>query len=523
MAASESIPHVSISIFLKTQSLLSLLYSLALLFFLLILVRTIHRLSPSHPLSRIPGPRLPRTTSLWLIYQSYSGHEATAIHRLHREYGPTVLISPNAVDISDGEALYPIYVEKGGFRKPTFYNNFSVDGFKTIFSEDDPHSRAPRARSVLPAFSMASMRERRHFVTKYARELADIIGIASEAGKGRRAGEHKEVDVLGLARSFAADSISEYLFGRPYGALAKNRAALGSDGMVRDEGNGSGNGNHRADGCVDLFDVVGRYWYLHPRMFNVLEWFRVRIFGSTALFATFDRLDAFGDEAVEAAVLEKQDLAMTYQGRLLEAGFSEARIRAETKDALLAGIETTGMNLGMITWYLAKHPNIYDALRQEIAQANDPSDDEVQGLPYVRAVINEGLRIGMANPTRFARVVPPEGWRYNDTFFFPPGVEVSCSPSELHFNAAVYDRPDEFLPERWLKASKEMYRDLIPFGVGARKCIAMNLALMEMRCAVFELGKSGVLAGAKCCKEKVDIREWFSIKVVGDRIDLRWD
>ncbi len=100
-----------------------------------------------------------------------------------------------------------------------------------------------------------------------------------------------------------------------------------------------------------------------------------------------------------------------------------------------------------------------------------PSFEELQSLPYLRGVIQEGLRISMANPSRLPRVVPPRGWTFKGKHL-PPHAEVSCTPFEMHFSEEIFENAREFRPERWLEASDSMKRDSIPFGLGARQCIA---------------------------------------------------
>lgn len=125
---------------------------------ILLLVRCIYRIR-FHPLSHIPGPLFPKLTSLWIHYHAYVGDEATSIHALHQIYGPYVRISPNEVEISDADAIGPIYVSRGGFPKAPCYGNFDIDGHKTIFSTVSADYRAPRAKAVVPMFSTKALRE----------------------------------------------------------------------------------------------------------------------------------------------------------------------------------------------------------------------------------------------------------------------------------------------------------------------------------------------------------------------------
>ena len=99
---------------------------------LLIAARVVYRLY-LHPIAHIPGPLIPKLTSLWLYYHAYIGDEASVIHRLHAQYGSFVRVAPNEVDISDADAIQPIYVAKGGFLKAPCYANFDIDGHKSIY------------------------------------------------------------------------------------------------------------------------------------------------------------------------------------------------------------------------------------------------------------------------------------------------------------------------------------------------------------------------------------------------------
>ena len=88
----------------------------------LLLSRYLYRLT-IHPLAHIPGPLLPRITSLWLHYHAYIGDEASVIHKAHEKFGPFVRVSPHEVDINDADAIQAIYVAKGGFQKAPWYAN----------------------------------------------------------------------------------------------------------------------------------------------------------------------------------------------------------------------------------------------------------------------------------------------------------------------------------------------------------------------------------------------------------------
>lgn len=407
---------------------------------------------------------------------------------------------PNDVDIADGDALEEIYVKKGGFRKAGFYANFDIDGHKSIFSEVVPESRLMRAKAVLPLFSTGNLRAGSDIIYGVVDKFVERVKLNAKTGR--------PVDMLNLTRSLATDAVSAYLFQDSYGGLDELGKGLSASGMV------------------NTFVAVGRFWYLPNWAFKWVEWFDGKYLLSKEVNDSLYTVDRFVDKVVAASV-EKQRTktaekeSLSYPARLLEAGFSESETRAQCKDLIFAGTDSTGMNLATICYELAKHPECYQKLREEILAAKLGRDEDLQALPYLRGVIQEGLRISMANPSRLPRIVPAGGWTFKDTYF-PQGTLVACTPYELHLNDKVFDKALDFAPERWLEPTEAMKRDSIPFGLGTRQCIARNLASMELYCAVQRLVEEDALKGAKCCQDNIVILEWFNSKVIDEKIELVW-
>ena len=80
---------------------------------------------------------------------------------------------------------------------------------------------------------------------------------------------------------------------------------------------------------------------------------------------------------------------------------------------LIAGSETTATALAGITFELLKHPQEHKQLVDEVRSSfNKESDITVAStldLPYLNAVIEEGLRYCVPAPGFGSRVVPPQG------------------------------------------------------------------------------------------------------------------
>ena len=348
-------------------------------------------------------------------------------------------------------------------------------------------------------FSSKELREGRGVIEGVVGEWVERMRLAS--------GRKERVNVLDLARGLAVDVVTGYLFGRRFGGL----------NTVKEVGGKKAG----AGGMVDSFVAVGRYWYLLGWAFKWVEWVENMLFEDRDVVESMRVVDEFVAGVVAQPVVRKDGGRKYYQERLLEAGFSESETRAQCKDLIFAGTDSTGMNLATICWLLAKHPATYEKLRDELATMK-PSDDELQLLPYLNGVIKEGLRLSMANPSRLPRLVPEGGWTFEGTYL-PEGTEVSCTPFELHFDEEVFKDSRAFRPERWLDASEEMKTYSIPFGLGPRQCIARNLATMELFVAVQKLVEADVLRGAKVVENEIKIKEWFNSSVEGHRIDLVWD
>ena len=459
------------------------------------------------PLRSVPGPLICRLTSLWTYWHSYIGDECTQINALHARYGSVVRIAPNELSLSDGAALAPIYAEKGGFLKAPCYANFDIEGHETIFSTRDPAHRAVRSKAVVAMFSTSSIRAGSAAIEGCVTRLMERM--REEAAESRRVyretGSPKPINMLNLARSLALDAVSSYLFDRPFGGISEK-----TDRMS-------------ATAFVDTLVAVGRFFFLPNWVFLALEMSRMKFWPDGEEDASASKVDDF----VSSMVSKAEPGERTYHGRMLGAGISKAETEVQCKDLIFAGTDSTGTNLSTIVWHLAKQPACYERLRQEVldVESRDPSYNP-QSLRYLDGVVREGLRISMANPTRFPRVVPPQGFSFETReklhYEIPAGTLVGVQPFTVHLNPRVFPDPLAFKPERWLDATSEMQRDAFPFGLGSRQCIARNLATVELFLAVRAIARDNVLAGAEAVGEKIEMLEWFNSKIKGEKIEIAW-
>ncbi|KAL8708337.1 MAG: hypothetical protein Q9225_007618 [Loekoesia sp. 1 TL-2023] len=160
------------------------------------------------------------------------------------------------------------------------------------------------------------------------------------------------------------------------------------------------------------------------------------------------------------------------------------RIAQEAMTVIGAGVEALANPLAITMFELLKDPSAIRKLKEELmAVDKDPQAflryDQVQGLSYLSAVINEGLRLGKESG-RMPRVNPHSPTVYQG-FVFPAGTVLSASLKDLHLNEDVYEGAKEFRPERWIDPvkSKELQHHFMPFSRGPRVCLGKHLAMVE--------------------------------------------
>ena len=176
------------------------------------------------------------------------------------------------------------------------------------------------------------------------------------------------------------------------------------------------------------------------------------------------------------------------QSDLPESEKASDRLAEEAGVLLSAGTDSSANTLSAITYHLLANPDKLRRLRAELKAATPrdelPTFAQLESLPYLSAVIQEGLRLHPAVSSRQERVAPDDDLIYinplnNNTHKIPAGTCISMTPILLSRLPDVYPSPDEFRPERFLENPKLKQYNLT-FSRGARMCLGINLAYQEM-------------------------------------------
>jgi cytochrome P450 len=147
---------------------------------------------------------------------------------------------------------------------------------------------------------------------------------------------------------------------------------------------------------------------------------------------------------------------------------------------------------------LISTPNVYAALRREIddgVASGGPvtrviRDAEARNMPYLQAVIREGLRLYPPATGLLHKAVPRGGATLHG-YELPAGTQVGQNLGGIMRSKELFgDDADTFRPERWLEAAaaddgverlKAMQAavDLV-FGFGKYQCLGKQIALTEL-------------------------------------------
>jgi cytochrome P450 family 89 subfamily A len=178
---------------------------------------------------------------------------------------------------------------------------------------------------------------------------------------------------------------------------------------------------------------------------------------------------------------------------------TDNEIVALCSEFLNAGTDTTSTGLQWIMAELVKNPAVQEKLHDEIKStcggADEVSEEAVVQMPYLKAVILEGLR--KHPPGHF--VLPHRAREDMEVggYLIPKGATVNFMVAEMGRDEKEWTRAMEFSPERFLEGGDGEGVDMngtrgirmMPFGVGRRICAGLSIAMLHLEFFVANMVK----------------------------------
>lgn len=175
-------------------------------------------------------------------------------------------------------------------------------------------------------------------------------------------------------------------------------------------------------------------------------------------------------------------------GSFVAHGLTRSEAESETLVQILAGSDTTATAIRGTLLHILTCPRVYRRLVDEIAAA-DPSspikDAEAKRMPYLQAVIKEGLRIFPPVTGLMSKDVPDGGDTYEGRYI-PEGTKIGYSAWGLFRRKDIWGEDAEvFSPERWLRGETTRISEMeaaleLSFSYGRWQCLGRNIALIEL-------------------------------------------
>jgi len=382
-----------------------------------------------------PGPRLPRLLQsrrwsrepLPFLEQCRARYGDTFTLRL-RHLGTWVLLA----DPEDVKRVFSAGTDDLGVGVPNLALRPVLGAHSVMLSEEPEHMA--RRKLMLPRFHGERMREDAEAMTELARREV------------RAWPQGEPFELWPRMQELTQEVVMRAVFGDDEGRLDRLRTLLTNlTEAVNDEGR------------LRKLALFGPRWLERSR-----GWRQAMNPVEEAVLAEARRRRAEGEDGRKDAV------SILVEARNEDGSpLSEKDLRDELLTLLTDG--PTSSSLAWVFERLLRHPEKLARLQEEVLAGG--------GEDYLDAVIKETLRLRPPVSVVVRRLLRPATLGGYD---LPGGTLVAPCVYLVHNSAEIYEDPGSFVPERFLER-RAAVPTWIPFGGGARRCLAASYAEQEMK------------------------------------------
>ncbi|PYH40506.1 cytochrome P450 [Aspergillus saccharolyticus JOP 1030-1] len=450
-----------------------------------------------HRLRRFPGPVALKLSKLTAAYANVGKErDFERIWDLHKQYGDIVRTGPQELSVLSADAIEAIYGASSRCTRATWYDRLKASG---DFSEDfatfhirDPVAHGKRRKALWDkAFNIRALKSYQPVVVRTTERFLDALQErVGQVVSGPDTMQLLSYDLMGLVGwGYSFENIENW---RLNPALHFVRQVTSGQRIISQ--------------APWLMSLLVNLPGMDAPMHRYGNWIEARIREKMQLLQ--------GPERETADAMGKMIPAMVT--------LSESALYSEGELMVIAGGDTTATTLATVIFYLARNPSIQHKLQAELDEAaqrlRQQGDDEatdsspeasyyrsISSLPYLRACINEALRLMPPVPGEIPRKTPLEGIHIPlptpttpsstsvatpSTIFIPGDTIISVPVLPVQRDSRNYVHPDDFIPERWTDEKPELTLNrsaFMPFAAGAYTCAGRALAYIEMRIVLAKL------------------------------------
>lgn len=349
----------------------------------------------------------------------------------------------------------------------------SYNCLDVIFSPYNDHWREVRKITTTHLFSPTKMQSFRHLRED---EISRVVAKISCFPAAREAFNFSE-----LARAISSNLICRIAFGKRYdedgGEMRRFYELL-----------------HEVQSLMATF-FVSDY-------FPDFKWVDKVAGLVDRLDLTCEKLDCFYQELIDEHFdrnrkdLEEEDvldvLIKLKEEKSCSIELTWDHIKALLMDIFIAATESTAASMVWVMTALMKTPQTMHKVQSEIRNSTGKKgkvdEDDLPNLHYLKAVINETMRLYPPAPL----LVPRESIErcILEGYEIPPKTVVYINAWAIARDPECWENPDEFVPERFLNSNLDIKGqdfEVIPFGSGRRICPGISMGLVDLSLTVANL------------------------------------
>ncbi|EXJ75692.1 uncharacterized protein A1O5_00199 [Cladophialophora psammophila CBS 110553] len=460
-----------------------------------------------HPLAKYPGPLLWKLTQWPEAKSAWSGRRHLDLQLLHEKYGDIVRIAPEKLSFRTAQALYDIYTDRKANMVKTGWTHTGemINPGITTHVLSDRQLHAARRKLLNNAFSERAMNTLDKYMLERIRDWCAHLAQGTE-NREKSAGTAwgKERDMGLWSTLLTVDVLGELCFGASFGAMKAGSCYIINLLLASAR-------FQQQVAFVPIREFL--FPFMKPKPLTTIG----RIIGSqTAVDKVKYRQDV-GVFVEKRFALEKADAEKSEEDKrkdffyyLLHAKDPQTGDKFLPKDlvgeaALLvgAGSDTSSTAMSAMFFYLLRNERALQKLQDEVRSAFADVEEikysaKLTNLPYLRACIDEAMRMSPPVPGLLDRLVLPGGADI-DGHHIPAGTTVGVPIYPIHHNETYFPKSFDYIPERWIagdessrvagflvtptsvEAAKGAFH---AFSSGPRGCVGKNMAYMELLTAV---------------------------------------
>ncbi|KIX04787.1 uncharacterized protein Z518_05658 [Rhinocladiella mackenziei CBS 650.93] len=427
-------------------------------------------------------------SDLPFIFEAHKGFRSNTLLQAHKRT-PVVRIGPNSLSFSSPAAIKDIYGHNTPCSKDVFYSELAGTHYH-LADVVDKAEHARKRKMLSSAYAIKNLEGWEH-------KVADMTNRLVKAFDARCTGplpqgvcppeQDLTVDYRMWTNLFTVAAIANIGLSEDLGFLDRGDDLIASeaaDGTIKE---------------VHFRECLHATAWAQSNLVWSYPWYKTLVKISKFLSPTYRekwRLNVDWDGIVRNRATKR--LARYQGGEKLDDFFTAimqdktgipnnlewGEIVAEVSIMMNAGSDTTAIAMNNALFLLLKNPPCLEKLREELDTVLDEDEvvapyDKVRHLPYLRACLDESMRL--LPPTTFGlpRRTPPEGAPIAGEYV-AGNTSVSMSSYVVHRDESIFPDAGTYKPERWLgDAGKELQPYFIAFSAGARGCIGRNISYLE--------------------------------------------